>query len=172
MDMSEIKTEWLIGGGVLLLLVAVAVAYFVMMKADKSSGGNNRYGTGEMIKEYPLSAFKSGQRTGTMSQPQFLSDILTLKPGEGFAFQTNSVNGSIMKGRADKWELIVYRENNQRQSIHYDSWGDLAYKLNQYMVGSLYFVVKLNGSVFHVGSIKQGPIRKIKNGNEDFETEY
>ncbi len=158
------NVEWIIAG-VAVVVVIIIVVYFITVKSDIKpiiSVTKQR--------DHPLGAFQSGQASGTMSQPLFLSDILTMKPGDIFEFQTNHINGSVKKGHADKWELLVFRENNERQSIDFNSWGDLSYKLNQYMVGSRYFIVNMNGSVFHVGKVKTGPVRKIKGGNDDFET--
>lgn len=164
--MVEMKKEWIIAGGVLILAIVV-VAILLMDK--KKYLGNSGQEMGKTATSYPLSAFKSGANTGEMSRPQFLGDILTLKQGDEFSFQTENVTGSVKKGYADKWVLEKFRENNERQSIHYDSWGDLAYKLDQMMTMSRYFIVNLHGTIFHVGKIKTGPVRKIKNGNEDFD---
>ena len=153
-----------------IVAVSILVAFVILSQSAESMSRPISSPPTADRRDYPLGAFKSGTTSGVMSQPQFLGDILTLKPGDGFSFYTDSMNGSVTKGRSDQWELTVYRENNERQSTHYESWGDLAYKLNRYMVSSRYFkVVMKDGTDFYVGDIKEGPIRKMGAGNEYFD---
>ena len=183
--MDFIRQEWEESPFVTIAVTVVVLAlvgWIVSLVARSVGGGsgNNEnpgrsgpgMGSSSASFEYPLSAFRSGQSTGVMSKPQFLGDILTLtRHGDGFQFQSDTMNGSVTKGYADKWKLEVFREGNERQSIEYDSWGDLSYKLNQYMVGARYFVVNLHGNVFRVGNVSTGPVRKIKSGVDDFVTD-
>lgn len=110
---------------------------------------------------FPLSAFKSGETSGYMSPPQFLSDLLVLDKGESITFQTENKNGVIQKGPLDKWQLVCYHGDNQRQSINFDSWGDLAYKVNRYILTSRYFMANVGGRNFLVGEPKKGPLKKL-----------
>ncbi len=169
------KTVVLWGIGILIALGLLGYVVSTMLDGKKGAtygGGGPIAASAAPSRDYPLGAFRSGQRTGVMSKPQFLGDVLTItQPGDGFKFKSDTKNGSVTKGYADKWKLEVFREGNERQSIDYDSWGDLAYKLNQYMVGARYFIVNMHGNVFRVGNVRTGPVRKIKSGNDDFVTD-
>lgn len=152
--------KWYIIGAILVIaFIGIMIA---MQFTKKPSSGSSDI-------DYPLSAFQSGVKKGMMSQPQFLGDIMTLHSGEEFSFKTDSINGTVSKGYADKWKLEIFRENNERQSIHYDTWSDLAYKLDQYMIGARYFIVNMQGVEFHVGEVKQGPVKQLMSGNDEFQ---
>lgn len=182
--LKDIRERWeespmtVVLWGIGILIVLGILGYLVSTMLDGKKGRGATYnrsgpstGSSSASRDYPLGAFRSGQNTGVMSKPQFLGDVLTItRPGDGFKFRTDTKNGSVTKGYADKWKLEVFREGNERQSIEYDSWGDLAYKLNQYMVGARYFLVDMHGNVFRVGNVRMGPVRKIKSGNDDFVT--
>ena len=167
------------------LLILVLVAGFVMYQQQPSAAGASSLaaltsgplaGMAEVDSAprkfiYPLSAFESGMVTKQMSMPLFLNDLLTLQEGDQVLFKTDTKTASIEKGYGDKWLLVMFSEQNERQQMAYDSWSDLTLRLHQLLMGSRYFIAKLpNGAEFHVGDFKLGHPTMMESAHDDIAT--